>query len=157
MKYPILIIHEDQTLVSTVSGNRFAKDGKDWKWWHPSIPTTLRRLVLEDGYTVVIISNQAGIKLKDGAKISSTKVTPLAGFKGRIDGVTKQLDIPLMVYAATEKDIFRKPRPGIWKELLEDLDLDSTDVDYDTSIFVGDAGGRVAEGKLQKDFSCSDR
>lgn len=63
----------------------------------------------------------------------------------------------MKVYAATEKDIYRKPRPGIWKELLDDFGLDASDIDFEASVFVGDAAGRVAEGKLQKDFSCSDR
>lgn len=74
------------------------------------------------------------------------------------------MDIPTSVYAATGKDIFRKPRPGIWAEVLEDYDLEAGDVDMENSFFVGDAGGRImvmkgGEGTagVAKDFSCSDR
>lgn len=34
----------DSTLVETASGKKFASDAQDWKWWHASVPTTLRRL-----------------------------------------------------------------------------------------------------------------
>jgi bifunctional polynucleotide phosphatase/kinase len=72
--------------------------------------------------------------------------------------VFSQLDIPISVYAATEKDVFRKPRTGMWKELLEDYDIHLPgDLNLEDSIFIGDAGGRLAERGRPKDFSCSDR
>jgi bifunctional polynucleotide phosphatase/kinase len=72
--------------------------------------------------------------------------------------VFNQLDIPISIYAATEKDTYRKPRTGMWSELLEDYDIHSPgDVDLENSIFVGDAGGRNAGNGKPKDFSCSDR
>jgi bifunctional polynucleotide phosphatase/kinase len=76
--------------------------------------------------------------------------------------VLAQLGIPTTLYAATAKDIFRKPRAGMWAEMLEDYELAATDVDMGQSFFIGDAGGRVAKianGKVvvPKDFSCSDR
>jgi bifunctional polynucleotide phosphatase/kinase len=68
----------------------------------------------------------------------------------------------MTLYAATGKDMYRKPRPGIWAELCDDWDL--SDVDLENSFFVGDAGGRGAVVSTQKgvkgtakDFSCSDR
>jgi DNA 3'-phosphatase len=64
----------------------------------------------------------------------------------------RQLDIPLSIYAATQADEYRKPRTGMWKELMEDYDLDLDDrLDLKGSFFVGDAAGRPA------DHSCSDR
>jgi bifunctional polynucleotide phosphatase/kinase len=71
--------------------------------------------------------------------------------------VFNQLDFPISIYAATEKDIFRKPRIGMWTELLDDCDISPGDLDLPNSIFVGDAGGRLASGGKPKDFSCSDR
>jgi bifunctional polynucleotide phosphatase/kinase len=66
--------------------------------------------------------------------------------------------MPISIYAATEKDIYRKPRPGMWRELLEDYDLNALGaIDLDSSFFVGDAGGRLAGTGFAKDFSCSDR
>lgn len=69
-----------------------------------------------------------------------------------------QLNIPISIYAATEKDMYRKPRTGMWSELLEDYEIRvPSDVDLENSIFVGDAGGRKAVDGKPKDFSCSDR
>ena len=46
----------------------------------------------------------------------------------------------------------------MWKELLEDLDLDDNDgSDLQSSFFVGDAGGRAARPNAKADHSCSDR
>jgi bifunctional polynucleotide phosphatase/kinase len=63
------------------------------------------------------------------------------------------------VYAATGHDRYRKPRIGMWEELLEDHDLEAADaVDLEKSFFVGDAGGREAlPGGPSKDHSCVDR
>lgn len=64
----------------------------------------------------------------------------------------RQLNLPISIYAATDHDIYRKPRTGMWKEMIEDLDLDTGEgVDLQKSFFVGDAAGR------SKDHSCVDR
>ena len=115
----------------------------------------------ERSYRVVIISNQGGIAL--GAETNpkvpkANHTTRLASFKTKVSTVMNQLDIPISIYAATSKDIYRKPRTGMWKELLEDYNIHTPgDIDLKNSIFVGDAGGRIARGGKPKDFSCSDR
>jgi bifunctional polynucleotide phosphatase/kinase len=103
----------------------------------------------------VVISNQAGISMKPDPKAPKAK---LAVFKAKAAAVFSQLDFPISIYAATEKDIFRKPRIGMWTELLEDYDIHQPgDLDLENSLFIGDAGGRTAGGGKPKDFSCSDR
>ncbi|KAH0614727.1 uncharacterized protein H6S33_000363 [Morchella sextelata] len=139
----------DSTLISTLSGNKFAKDATDWKWWDPSVPTRLKSLQAE-GYQLVIFTNQNGIP--DPAKESVRLTT----FKTKLAAIFKTLDIPgMLVYAATANDQFRKPRPGMWEELLDDLDCDGAvperAVELKKSYLVGDAAGR--EG----DFSDTDR
>ncbi|KAL3463222.1 polynucleotide kinase 3 phosphatase-domain-containing protein [Aspergillus heterothallicus] len=138
----------DSTLVSTASGNRFAKNAEDWKWWNPIVPSKLRELHF-DGYHVAIISNQKAVKAKKEKNGSDSK--SLTNLKGRVTAVMGHLDIPISVYAATEDDEFRKPRSGMWRELLDDYDFDVTGVDYSASIFVGDAAGRP------NDHSTADR
>jgi bifunctional polynucleotide phosphatase/kinase len=83
----------------------------------------------------------------------------LADFKGKVSAVLNQLQLPITVYAATGRDEYRKPRTGMWGELLDDCDLESIgSVDLERSFFVGDAGGREAvPGGAVKDHSCSDR
>lgn len=153
----------DATLVTTASGKQHSDDPTDWKWWDSSVPARLRNLY-EDGYRVVIISNQGGITLHLDPKTKGPK-TPkrLPKWKQKLNAILTQLDIPTSVYAATGKDLFRKPRTGIWKELCDDYDLEKEEVDKERSFFVGDAGGRIpvpATAKckvIAKDFSCSDR
>jgi bifunctional polynucleotide phosphatase/kinase len=96
--------------------------------------------------------------MKINPKIPKSHNSRLGAFKSKVSTVLSQLDLPVSIYAATEKDIYRKPRPGMWNEILEDYDLSTPGaVDLENSFFVGDAGGRLAEARLPKDFSCSDR
>jgi bifunctional polynucleotide phosphatase/kinase len=104
------------------------------------------------------VSNQGGISLKSDPKTVKSDQKRLADFKTKISAVLSQLDIPISVYAATSRDQYRKPRIGMWSELLEDYDLDAaSSVDLENSFFVGDAGGREAIAGGVKDHSCVDR
>jgi bifunctional polynucleotide phosphatase/kinase len=148
----------DSTLITSASGRIFSRDATDWKWWDSSVPSKLRSLH-EDGYLIAIVSNQGGISLKPDPKTVKSDQKRLADFKTKASAVLNQLDLPISLYAATSRDQYRKPRTGIWQELLEDHDLDSPDsVDLENSVFVGDAGGREAiVGGAVKDHSCVDR
>lgn len=109
-------------------------------------------------YLVTVLSNQAGLSLVPNPKTEKSDKKRLADFKAKVSAVFKQLELPISVYAATVHDRYRKPRTGMWGELLEDHDLEAADaVDLENSFFVGDAGGRQASGKIAKDFSCGDR
>ncbi|KAH0489873.1 hypothetical protein TgHK011_001365 [Trichoderma gracile] len=163
----------DSTLITTSSGKKHASSGADWKWWDSKVPGRLRELYEKEGYHVAILSNQAGLKLHFDAKYKGPKAAVqkrVADFKQKCNAVLAALDLPIALYAATEKDIYRKPRTGMWKELCEDLEIPEEEVDLKGSFFVGDAGGRVAllgkgdsstataaAASAPKDFSCSDR
>ncbi|KAK5662120.1 hypothetical protein OQA88_8025 [Cercophora sp. LCS_1] len=152
----------DSTLITPASGKRHSDDAADWKWWHHSVPTRLRELH-DEGYQVIILTNQGGLTLHPDPKSKAPKSQKnrVPAFKQKCSGVLSQLDLPITLYAATAKDIYRKPRTGMWKEMKDDYDLTEADIDHENSIFVGDAGGRTAELKggtaIAKDFSCSDR
>ncbi|GAO19179.1 hypothetical protein UVI_02014610 [Ustilaginoidea virens] len=158
----------DSTLITTSSGKKHAGSGTDWKWWNSRVPGVLRELYLEKGYQVVVLSNQAGLTLHFDASYKGPKSSiqkRVSTFKQKCSAILGNLDIPVSIYAATEKDIYRKPRIGMWNEVCEDYDIRASEVDLKNSFFVGDAGGRMAglghtgEGAspLAKDFSCSDR
>ncbi|RWA07962.1 hypothetical protein EKO27_g7143 [Xylaria grammica] len=164
----------DSTLIVTLSGKKFGNDPADWKWWDPSVPTRLRRLYTEEGYRVIIVSNQAGLTLHPDPNAKGPKnagKAKVANFKQKCAAVLAQLNIPTTVYAATARDNYRKPRTGMWSELCADYGIPEDEVDLQNSVFVGDAGGRTASvvGKdggragagagaaTAKDFSCSDR
>lgn len=55
------------------------------------------------------------------------------------------LGIPISVYAATSDSEYRKPRLGMWREFIDDNDLDVTGIDLENSFFVGDAAGRPGD------------
>ncbi|KAG6007594.1 hypothetical protein E4U21_005792 [Claviceps maximensis] len=156
----------DGTLIITRSKSKHASHSADWKWWNEDVPGVLRALHMEKGYQVVIVSNQGGVSLE---KESNSKSKPggrkrATLFKEKCENILEELDIPTSVYAATENDIFRKPRPGIWSEICDDYDVSREDVDLVKSFFVGDAAGRLAgptgpdgAGHAEADFSSSDR
>lgn len=148
----------DSTLVVSASGRKFGGDASDWKWWHGSVPGRLKSLH-DEGYLVAVVSNQGGISLKPDPKTIKSDQKRLADFKSKVAAVFNQLDFPISVYAATSRDQWRKPRSGMWEELLDDHDLDNADLlDLEASFFVGDAGGREAvPGGAVKDHSCVDR
>ncbi|KAF7558421.1 hypothetical protein G7046_g5745 [Stylonectria norvegica] len=137
----------DSTLITTSSGKKHGNTASDWKWWHNQVPGRLRELYQDEGYRVVILSNQAGLTLHFDAKYKGPKANAnkrVSDFKQKCSAVLSSLDLPTSVFAATERDIYRKPRTGMWKELCEDYDIREEDVDLENSIFVGDAGGRIA-------------
>ncbi|RFU81014.1 dna kinase phosphatase pnk1 [Trichoderma arundinaceum] len=168
-RYKIAAFDLDSTLISTSSGKKHASDAADWKWWDSQVPGRLRELYEKEDYHVVILSNQAGLTLHFNANYKGPKASAqkrVTEFKQKCNAVLTNLDLPTAVYAATAKDIYRKPRIGMWKELCEDLEISEKEVDLKGSFFVGDAGGRIATlGKgengaaaaVAKDFSCSDR
>ena len=122
-----------------------------------SIPAKLKKLH-NDGYLVIIMTNQGNISLKENTKTLQQENASLANFKAQVTAVLRQLNLPVSVYAATEQDKFRKPRVGMWQEMLEDYDLEGDgSVDLGQSFYVGDAAGRAKTDKRRKDHACSDR
>ncbi|KAJ4288893.1 DNA kinase/phosphatase Pnk1 [Collariella sp. IMI 366227] len=162
-RHKIAAFDLDSTLIRTASGKRHAGGAEDWKWWHGSVPGRLRQLYNEEGYRLVVFTNQGGLTLHPDPKAKAHKNAKdrVSMFKQKCNAVLSQLNLPVTLYAATGKDIYRKPRPGMWTELKDDYNLVEFDIDFENSIFVGDAGGRTAEpkgrGAAAKDFSCSDR
>lgn len=153
----------DSTLIATTSGRKHSKDAADWRWWDKQVPGKLKELY-DDGFHVAILSNQGGMTLHiDPKQKGPQKYTAkrVGEFKDKGSAILRYLNLPVTMYAATAKDNFRKPRTGMWEELLKDMGLQAKDVNMEESIFVGDAGGRVATVSngvaVIKDFSCSDR
>ncbi|KEF51197.1 uncharacterized protein A1O9_12811 [Exophiala aquamarina CBS 119918] len=147
----------DDTLIIANSGSKWARSATSWKWWDASVPARLKHLYKE-GYLVVIISNQGNISLKDNPKALQKDSLSLTNLKNQVTAVVQQLDFPIHFYAATGQDRYRKPRTGMWDELLDNYDLQVEGmVDLANSFYVGDAAGREKTDKRQKDHASSDR
>ncbi|XP_045772876.1 uncharacterized protein F21D5.5 [Maniola jurtina] len=137
----------DGTLIKTKSGKVHPVDTNDWQIAFPQISKKLLEK-LNDGYKIVILSNQSPIG-KGRVKIED--------FKKKIEGIVEKLNIPMQVFLATGKGFYRKPAPGMWK-LLAEKKNDNMIIDIDNSFYCGDAAGRMANwapGK-KKDHSMAD-
>ncbi|KAJ5760149.1 hypothetical protein N7520_007305 [Penicillium odoratum] len=139
----------DSTLIKTASGNVFPRSADDWKWWEGNTTSILKDLHSQ-GYQLVIFSNQKKISIQKEIKAGKADSKSLAMFKEKLTAIMTALNIPISVYAATEDDNYRKPRTDMWKEFVDDYDLNVAGIDKGNSIFVGDAAGRP------KDHSSSD-
>jgi bifunctional polynucleotide phosphatase/kinase len=152
-------------LVKTRSGNVFPRSADDWKWFEGNVEVTLEQLhkkgyasllnlekqfLTLSRYQLVIFSNQKKISIQKELKAGKADSKSLAIFKEKLTTIMSALRLPISVYAATEDDNYRKPRTDMWKEFVDDYDLDVVGIDKTNSIFVGDAAGRP------KDHSSSD-
>ncbi|CAB3261413.1 unnamed protein product [Arctia plantaginis] len=139
----------DGTLITTKSGRVFPVDINDWKIAFPTVEKKLKEL-LESGYKLVILSNQAPIG-NGRVKIDD--------FKLKVEAIVKKLDVPIQVYLATCKGFYRKPLTGMWKVLTEQKNDGIRNIDKAESFYCGDAAGRPAKwapGK-KKDHSMVDK
>jgi len=138
----------DSTLVEPKSGAKWPKGRKDWKWWSPSIPKRLKE-AYNDGYKVVIFTNQGGIEKKK---------QKLDHITGKIEDICQALDFPIQAYISHATDLHRKPNTTMWDFFVKNCN-EGVDVDLKQSFYIGDAAGRLKGWKsgAKKDFSCSDR
>lgn len=127
----------DGTIIKTKSGRRFPTDKDDWVLLYDNCNKVLKELSA-DGYKIVFITNQSGLKTE--SKISD--------FKEKVQNICKALDCHITVFIATKDDIFRKPRTAIIDQFIN--------IDNANSFYCGDAAGRNKTSKLPKDFSDTD-
>jgi bifunctional polynucleotide phosphatase/kinase len=147
----------DDTIIAPNAGKTWNRSPTSWKWWDASVPGKLKSLH-DEGYIVIILSNQSNISLKDNKKSLQKDMASLTNFKSQLRSILTQLDLPISVYAATGQDKYRKPRVGMWDEALGDYDLQTEGaVDMANSFYIGDAAGREKAAKRRKDHATSDR
>ncbi|KAG8878012.1 hypothetical protein FRB97_002858 [Tulasnella sp. 331] len=137
----------DGTLIRTASGAPFYKDYTDWKWWGEN-DVVIKKLkaLLDEGYAIVIISNQAVPgNIKDAKKRQAYQDK----FLMKIPFIAAQIpDIPFRLLAATEKDQYRKPMVNTWYELERIFKEDGVEIDRQSSFYVGDAAGRSGDHNI---------
>ncbi|KAJ2821145.1 hypothetical protein IWW50_004759 [Coemansia erecta] len=142
----------DFTLIRVAGNGRFPRNADDWRFFHADAPTVLRRMH-QQGYKIVILSNQYG--LRPGKKDVGLSKKAIE-YRQKISNIAKQLQVPFTILAAISKDYMCKPSPGMWH--MARLDNEGIDVDVSSSFFVGDAAGRPDGWKagVAADFSDSD-
>ncbi|KAJ6523631.1 polynucleotide kinase 3'-phosphatase [Mycena capillaripes] len=126
----------------------FSAPALQWHWWNAGVPAKLAEVAAE-GYSIVLVSNQAGLKSPAMVKKYKEKIGLIAAAVP---------DLPFRIFAATAKDNFRKPMTGIWEALEKLYAEDGVQIDKASSFFVGDAAGRhYPNSTRSKDFASSDR
>ena len=91
------------------------------------------------------------VKIQQDIKAGKADSKSYANFTNKLSEIMRILDIPISVYAATTDPKTRKPQLGMWREFIDDYDLDVSGIDLPNSFFVGDAAGRKG------DHSAADR
>ncbi|EPZ30846.1 PNK3P-domain-containing protein [Rozella allomycis CSF55] len=138
----------DHTLWKPKNARKFHKDSEDWEYWHSIVPRKLKELS-EEKTLIVVFSNQSGL-------LDPSNEKKCIDFKRRCHLFSLSIGIPLIIFAATDYDVFRKPVPGAF-EYFQSFFEDK--INLKDCCYVGDAAGRPEGWKTGKkaDFSDSDR
>ncbi|XP_046649857.1 uncharacterized protein F21D5.5-like [Daphnia pulicaria] len=138
----------DGTIITTQSGKVFPTNCQDWKLNFSQVPGKLKQLI-EDGFKIVFITNQAGL--------SNGKLKPL-DFRKKLCDIRSKLGVPIQVFISSGSGKYRKPSTGMWIYLTDKAN-GSVPIELESSFYCGDAAGREAKwapGK-KKDHSSVDR
>ena len=139
-KAKVYIYDLDHTVIVPTGGKKFSNSSDDWKFFK-NAKKGIQAYNADPTHITFIVSNQNG--LNNEARIQM--------FKDKVEKILKQLDIPIMLFAAIEKDVYRKPNDGIMRHHIVPV-LQSLNVHHIMAVtYVGDAAGRHG------DFSGSDR
>ncbi|EIM90535.1 PNK3P-domain-containing protein [Stereum hirsutum FP-91666 SS1] len=138
----VAVFDLDGTVIKSSYGKGKTSVGPtEFIWWKEGVPKKLTA-VSQAGYSLVFITNQAGLK---GPKQVDEWKRKMSKFSVALP------DVPFRIFAATAKDGFRKPIPGMWYELERIFKESGVEIDKSQSYYVGDGAGRPT------DFACTDR
>ena len=130
----ILGLDMDGTLITVKSGSKFPTSSSDWKFLYSEKVVEKVKEYNENGYGIVIITNQHGIGLGKAKKQDITD---------KIEQIHKELgSMEIQVYIATDDDMFRKPNRGIWDMFIKVNGIEEEEECIKQSLFIGDAAGR---------------
>jgi bifunctional polynucleotide phosphatase/kinase len=115
----------DHTLITPKGKHVFPKTIDDWKWKDETIVPKLKKMYYDMGYEIVIVSNQKKMS-RDEVKIKSKMIYD-------------SLEIPFVFISGHSDLYYRKPQLGLWEVLIEYIFKDIKNIDYPSSIFIGDS------------------
>jgi len=115
----------DHTLITPKGKHVFPKTIDDWKWKDETIVPKLKDMYNNMGYEIVIVSNQK--------KMSREEI------KTKIQMIYDDLQLPFVFLSGHSDLYYRKPQLGLWEVLIEYIFKDINNIDYSSSIFVGDS------------------
>lgn len=123
----------DGTLIKTKSNKKFAVDENDWEFLSINVLNKLNQLH-NNGFCIIIITNQAGLTNKDKINI----------WKNKLGNIISKICLPIQLFASISYGIYRKPLPtfmmGVYQKLKNmKLELSTQ------SFYCGDACGRPSD------------
>ena len=121
----------DNTLITTISGKIFQINENDYKWKYDNIVIKLRKL-FKNNYSIIIISNQAGI---EKGKQTYEK------FTNKLNKLIQLLNIDIFIFCSTGYNIYRKPSPTFFHNFIPN----KCDIDFEHTFYCGDAAGRISD------------
>ena len=136
----------DDTIIKPKDNKKFSETSNDWEFVYKICDKLI--YYHTNKYNLVIISNQLSIK--------KGYITQEIWCK-KIENVLKIIDLPMIVLASINNDVYRKPRTGLWDDFII--------CNLNKSFYCGDAGGlekrsvKLLEKKklqIKKDHSDTD-
>ena len=130
----------DGTLILPLPGKSIFDHSPDnWRWFNLAVPEVLRE-ISENGFQVVIITNQGGHSIK--RVDTEGKAHPLVKKLLNILNELTKCGVNVWAYACVGKAnlFYRKPMTGMWSLLVKSLPKPPSNAFY-----VGDAAGRLGD------------
>jgi bifunctional polynucleotide phosphatase/kinase len=121
----------DGTITVTKSKKRFPISADDWEFFSTDVPAKMKEL-LKQGFCIIIISNQGGLKSQD-KKIE---------WVSKLNNIQKTLNIELMVFCSVKNNQYRKPLPCFFTDFFPRSIIEKINKD---SFYCGDACGRKGD------------
>lgn len=106
----ILAFDMDSTLIETKSKKKFPVDHFDWKWIAKFDVKRKLKSESEKGNLIAMVSNQGGV--------ANGKVQ-VKHLQEKIQAMMEDLNIPVIAYFSIKDDLNRKPRIGLYEELVQ--------------------------------------
>lgn len=141
--HKIIAFDLDDTIIKTKSKKKFPIDKNDWIFKYNSNKKLIDEFNKGDT-NIIIFTNQSSITKKGYDKQIEDDI------KYKIENIINQLNIPIMIFIATDKDKYRKPNYFMWNKMLE---LNNMKINLNNCLYVGDACGREKNKFHPKDFS----
>jgi bifunctional polynucleotide phosphatase/kinase len=107
----IALFDLDGTIIKVKSKKKFSINENDWEFNSKNIITKLNEYY-NNNYCIIIISNQKGI-LKNKP--------PMQNWKNKLNNIAIEINIPFIIYASLNDDMYRKPRPAIYNLIKENI------------------------------------
>ena len=123
----------DGTIIVNKSKKKNPKGADDWVFCNPQVVSVVRKYY-EDGYRVIILTNQKGISL---GHVSAKELSD------KVEQFSEYLGIELSCLMASKGDKYRKPERGMWEYISQVMN--PGEINKAQCFFVGDAAGRPSD------------